>query len=218
MTLMYRYLLSIALFKRLCIGSYKKCCPANMNELQKILGKTVSARAGTILHIKLELPLYFIPEIAWIIFLLYSWNLFETGWSSNFTLKKQKLTSETNFYHAQSSTQYANKYHFAQWLFWGIFVRKVFYTNLNLRYQKIKKISKNKGTFVTSTSKVDYLVATFFQISYSSVPKMRFVFDTFLQRFPKTAIVFGQMIWFMFWAVIKHVGYLCHNEVKLFHR
>jgi hypothetical protein len=45
-----------------------------------------------------------------------------------------------------------------------------------------------------STSKVDYLVATFFQISYSSVPKMRFVFDTFLQRFPKTAIVFGQMI------------------------
>ena len=106
----------------------------------------------------------------------------------------------------------------SQWLFWGIFVRKVFYTNLNLRYQKIKKISKNKGTFVTSTSKVDYLVATFFQISYSSVPKMRFVFDTFLQRFPKTAIVFGQMIWFMFWAVIKHVGYLCHNEVKLFYK
>ena len=102
MTLMYRYLLSIALCKRLCTGSYKKCFPANMNELQKILEKLFSAWAGTILHIKLELTFYFIPEIAWIIFLLYSWNLLETGWSSNFTLKKQKITSETNFYHART--------------------------------------------------------------------------------------------------------------------
>ena len=110
--------------------------------------KTVSTRAGTILHTKLELPLYFIPEIAWKIFLLYSWNLFETGWSSNFTLKKQELTSETNFYHAQSCTQYANKYHFTQWLLLGIFVRKVFDTNLNFRYyQRVKKSKKNKDTF-----------------------------------------------------------------------
>ena len=40
-----------------------------------------------------------------------------------------------------------------------------------------------------STSKVEYLVAIFFQISYSLVPKIEIG-----QKFSKTAIVFGQII------------------------
>ena len=74
MTLMYRYLLSIALCKRLCIGSYKKCCPANMNELQKILEKLflqgqerfyiLSLNYLSTLSLKLlEKSFYFILEI-----------------------------------------------------------------------------------------------------------------------------------------------------------
>ena len=157
MTLMYRYLLSIALCNRLCTGSYKKCCPANMNELQKILEK------------------------------LFSWNLFETRWSSNFTLKKQKLTSETNFYHAQGCTQYANKYHFAQWLFLGIFVRKVFDTNLNFRYQRVKKSKNIRALLLCQLQKLTTWWLYFFRFLTHWYLKLRFVFNTFWTKIPKNS-------------------------------
>ena len=57
----------------------------------------------------------------------------------------------------------------AQWLILGIFVQKVFDTNVSL--EKFE-IWKSKGTFVMSIIKIDYLVTIFFQISYSLVPKI----------------------------------------------
>ena len=92
-----------------------------------------------------------------------TWNLLETRWSSNFTLKKQKLTSETNFYHAQGCTQYANKYHFAQWLLLGIFVRKVFDTNLNFRYQRVKKSKKIRALLLCQLQKLNTWWLYFFR-------------------------------------------------------
>ena len=88
MTLMYRYLLSIALCKRLCTGSYRKCCPANMNELKEILEKLYSERAeNEYVHTK---------SMDYILGLNYLTTLFlkfvlNSRWSSNFTSEKAKI-------------------------------------------------------------------------------------------------------------------------------
>ena len=114
-----------------------------------------------------------------------TWNLLETRWSSNFTLKKQKLTSETNFYHAQGCTQYANKYHFAQWLLLGIFVRKVFDTNLNFRYQRVKKYKNIRALLLCQLQKLTTWWLYFFRFLTHWYLKLRFG-----HKFPKAAIVF----------------------------
>ena len=47
--------------------------------------------------------------------------------------------------------------------FGGIFVRKIFETNLNFRYQQLsKKLQKIKVTFVLAIFKVDYIVVPLF--------------------------------------------------------
>ena len=55
----------------------------------------------------------------------------------------------------------------------GIFVQKLFETNLNSRYQRVKKSEKNKGTRVISILKVDIKSVSnfFFLIFHSLVPK-----------------------------------------------
>jgi len=45
---------------------------------------------------------------------------------------------------------------FTQWLLLGFFVKKVFETSLNFRYQP-KEIGKNKGTIVVSSFKIDII-------------------------------------------------------------
>ena len=130
---------------------------------------------------------FLLPEIAWIIFLLYSWILLEAVWSSNFNLKKQKITSETNFYHAQSITQYANEYHFAQWLLLGIFVRKVFDTNLNFRQQKIKKSKKIRALSLYQLQKLTTCWLYFFRFPTHWYLKLRLVFNTFWTKISKNS-------------------------------
>jgi hypothetical protein len=72
-----------------------------------------------------------------------------------------------------------------QWLVLGIFVQKVFETNLNFRHQREKKIWKSKGTFVMSIFKVIYLEPLFFQISYLLLPRIEICLKYFLDKNPQ---------------------------------
>ena len=60
----------------------------------------------------------------------------------------------TEIKRSDENERYPHK-HKSQWLLLDIFVHKVFEVNFNIRYQGVKHLKKNKGTFSLSTFKTD---------------------------------------------------------------
>ena len=68
------------------------------------------------------------------------------------------------------------------WLLFGIFVQKVFYTNLICRFQRVKN-QKNEGTIILLTFKIDVAtVPLFFLIFYSLASKIEICLSYFLDK------------------------------------
>ena len=94
------------------------------------------------------------------------------------------------------------------WLLFGIFVQKVFETNVNFRYQRVKN-QKNKDSYVTSILIVDKkYMFSFFLISYSLAPKIEICPKYFLhKKFQKQPLWYDTSIlhvWPAGYFLLKH--------------